>query len=353
MTTDLRARYQPELDLVSRIMSDEVTQVPWTHLEEVEKIIRDQMAREGKLARPLLALAVADALGARLDRVCAPAASLEFCYLAGLVLNDARGTSAERSDAPDAQAADAAATASMAINIASTIRSLAYHPIHRAETLGPGEKLSLHRELDRAATEHALGQSIDVGWHLGWYRSFEDFPYDQMIRWKTGSMFGCAAAMGARLANARPGVVEAARHIGGALGSLHQMIDDYLDVFGDEEHLQRPKYQDFRDRKMTGPVIVLLRALTSAGSHDDAERVAAAFSAGAQVPDWDWLAEMMGAHGVGEQMRGQFADQAKSIETQMSELSAGGDGSGLGMVLDLVVTPLQLPAPANGPAPGN
>ncbi len=350
MITDLRARYQPELDLINRIMSDEVTQVPWTHLEEIEKIIRDQMARETKFARPLLALAAADALGARLDRVCAPAASLEFCYLAGVVLDDARDAAPEP---PGAQGVNTTATASMAINVASTIRSLAYHPLHRAETLGPGEKLSLHRELDRAATEHALGQSIDVGWQLGWYRSYADFPYDQMIRWKTGSMFGCAAAMGARLANARPGVVEAARHIGGALGSLHQMIDDYLDVFGDEEHLQRPKYESFRARKMTGPVMVLLGTLSSTASHEDAERVEAAFYGGTHIADWDWLVEMMDARGIGELMRGQFADQATSIETQMSQLGAGGDASGLGMVLDLVVSPLRLPDPASEPAPGD
>ncbi len=342
MTTTPPARYQPELDLVNRIMSEEVAQVPWANMGEVEKIIREQLARQDPQLRPLLALAVADALGARLDRVCAPAASLEFHHLAALALDDVPGDSSVGSDAPAAHTAE---MTNLAINISSTMRSLAYHPIHRAESLGPGEKLSLHRELDRAATEVALGKSIDIGWQLGWYQTYADFPYDQMIRWKTGSMFGCAAAMGARVANARPAAVESARHLGGSLGALHQMVDDYLNVFGEDQYLRRPRYGDFRARKMSGPVVALLRRLTSADRQDEAKRVEAAFASGTDAGGWDWLVELMDAQGIGELLRGQFSDRARSIETHMSELCSGGDAAGLRMVLDLIVTPLRLPDP--------
>jgi octaprenyl-diphosphate synthase len=348
MIACLRARYQSELDLVNQLMSDEVSQWRWEGLREAERIIRDQLARKGKQLRPLLALIVGETLGARLDRVCAPAASVEFYHLAALVLDDVQDNSAVRRGAP---AVHTTATTSMAINIAGTIRSLAYHPIHRCETLRPGEKLGLFRELDIAATELVLGQSIDIGWHLGWYPSYAEFPYGQMIRWKTGSMFGCAAAMGARVADASAEVVDASRRLGVSLGALYQMADDYLDVFGEDRSMHRPKYEDFRGRKMSGPVILLLRTLMSAGCDEDATRVMAAFTNRVALDDWDWLVELMHEHRVGESLRGQCLGQAEALYEQIAEIGADGDQAGLRAILDLIIAPLQ--APIRTPAPGH
>jgi len=353
MITALRARYQTELDLIGQIMSDEVAQWQWANLPEAEKIIRDQLAHKGKLLRPLLALVTADALGGSPDRVCAPAASLEFYHLAALVLDDVQDNSTVRRGAP---AVHTTATTSMAINIASTIRSLAYHPIHRCETLGQQEKLRLHCELDRAATELVLGQSIDIGWHLGWYPSYGDFPYDQMIRWKTGSMFRCAAAMGALIADAGSADTDAARRLGESLGALYQRIDDYLDVFGDDQYLQRPRYEDFRGRKLSGPVLLLLHTLTSADCHKDAERIWTVFAGSAAMGDWNWLVALMDEHGIRELLGERLRHQVAAIHAQIDGLCTDGDPSGLRAIADLMAAPLRLQewapgAGCSGPAP--
>lgn len=63
--------------------------------------------------------------------------------------------------------------------------------------------------------------------------------------------------MGARTAGADPAEIRAARGFGVALGSLDQMIDDYLDLFGSGE-LRRVAFEDFQAGRMTGPVIRLL-----------------------------------------------------------------------------------------------
>lgn len=337
MIANLRARYQQEIDLVDQIMAAEVSHWQWRDLTEAELIIRDQLARKGKQLRPLLALSVGDALGARLDRVCAPAASLEFYHLAALVLDDVEDNSSVRRGTP---AVHTTATTSMAINIASTLRSLAYHPIHRSQKLSADEKLSLHRELDSAATELVLGQSIDIGWHLGWYQTQAEFPYDSMTRWKTGAMFGCAAAMGACVAGASPDVVDGARRLGVSLGVLYQVADDYLDVFGDDSQLRRPRYEDFRGRKMSGPVVALLHALSSAGRDEDAERVINVFTTKVPVDDWDWLIAMMDEHRVGEIIRSQFSERAETLAKEMADLFPGGDQDGLQAILELMTARL-------------
>lgn len=340
MIANLRARYQQEIDLVDQIMAAEVSAWQWSNLTEAELIIRDQLSRKGKQLRPLLALSVGDALGTRLDRVCAPAAGLEFYHLAALVLDDVEDNSSVRRGAP---AVHTTATTSMAINIASTLRSLAYHPIHRSATLSAQEKLSLHRELDTAATELVLGQSIDIGWHLGWYPTQAEFPYDSMTRWKTGAMFGCAAAMGACVAGASLDVVDGARRLGVSLGVLYQVADDYLDVFGDDSQLRRPKYEDFRGRKMSGPVVALLHALSAAGRDDDAERVINVLLAKVPVDDWDWLIAMMDEHRVGEIICGQFSEQAETLAKEMAGLFPDGDQNGLLAILELMTAPVLSP----------
>jgi octaprenyl-diphosphate synthase len=338
MTLDLRARYRMQLDLVDRIMSDELAAWEWHDLAEAERIIRDQLARKGKQLRPLLTMSVCDALGGRLESVCAPAASVEFYHLAALVLDDVEDNSPVRRGAPTVHTTS---TTSMAINIASTIRSLAYHPIHRCETLSAEEKLGLHHELDEAATKLVLGQSIDIGWHLGWYSTHAEFPYDSMLDWKTGAMFGCAAAMGARVAGASAAgasaaILDAVRRLGVSLGALYQVVDDYLDIFGDGSQLRRPKYEDFRGRKMSGPVVELLRELRSGGRDADVEHVLAVFTGRVSEDGWGWLVDLMCERRIGEIIRDQISERTSMLAKEIADLFPDGDQSGLLAILDVL-----------------
>ena len=118
------------------------------------------------------------------------------------------------------------ADTSTAINVAAFLRSSLYHAIHRSAVLSGDEKLVMRRQLDDAATRLVLGQSLDIGRHDGWFDAGRDFPYQRMVSWKTGSLFGCAAAMAAHAARLDDDRVSAARCDHGLVLSAIRPVPD-------------------------------------------------------------------------------------------------------------------------------
>lgn len=339
MPPDRPPRYHRELNRVCQIMLDELAFWDWRDLTPLESIVTGQIRRKGKQLRPRLALAVADHLGGSPERACAPAAGVEFYHLASLVLDDVQDNAEVRRGAPTVHTT---ATVSMAINAASLIRSLSYHAVHRCQKLSRDEKLTIHREIDDAATRLVLGQSIDIGWHLDWYPAAAAFPYQRMIEWKTGSMFGCAASVGAIAAGAGPAAVDAARDWGIALGSLYQSLNDYLDFFAPDGGLLRPGHEDFRQGKMSGPVVFLLDQIRSRSGQRQADLVSERLASQPQPRDWEWLVGLLEEHRVQESLRHSCLARAEALSRELTGISPAGHPAGLLGLLDAIVAPLHV-----------
>ena len=80
--------------------------------------------------------------------------------------------------------------------------------------------------------------------------------YFDMIEGKTAALFAAASELGAVVAE-RPAVECAAlRAYGAALGMAFQLIDDALDYAADEKALGKTVGDDFREGKITLPVMV-------------------------------------------------------------------------------------------------
>lgn len=305
--TSVRERYAMLLDALGQVMLAELQHWAWPEIGPLHRIVEGQVRHEGKRLRPMTALRFAELYGGDPHRVIGAAASVEFYHLAALVLDDVQDNSPVRRGL---HAVHTSSSVSTAINVAATIRSLSYHPIHRSPDLDTAEKQALHRELDETATRLVLGQSIDIGWHEGWYGSYLDFPYERMLQAKTGSLFGCAAAMGARIGGAAESAVDAAREQGTALGALYQYVDDYLDVFGRDGVLLRPSFEDFRAGKLSGPVVHLLHALHAAGRDSDADTVLDRLAGRSRPDSWDWLLALLREHNVEAAMGGDLSSRA-------------------------------------------
>lgn len=338
MLHDLQGKYAEYLAKMDDLMLDELARWRAGEIDRLWAVAHAQVKRHGKQLRPLLALAIADLLGGELDRAVAPAASVEFYHTAALILDDVQDNAETRRGEPTVSVTT---TPSTAINIALFVRSLSYHVISRCPNADAIGKLNLYRELDNAASHLIIGQSIDVGWHEGWYQSYLDLPYMRMIAGKSGSLFGCAAAMGACTAGADREVVGTAREYGTSFGVLYQMVDDYLDVFGDGTALRRPPYEDFREGKMTLPVIRLLSAIEKAGGKESIafvlRRIADDRSRGAA--DWEWLLALMREFAVAEQLRQELALRASELARPPCPPAGGGSAESLGRLVSLIVAP--------------
>jgi octaprenyl-diphosphate synthase len=84
--------------------------------------------------------------------------------------------------------------------------------------------------------------------------------YVEIASKKTASLFAASAECGALAGGGSPFAVKALRDFGTAFGIAFQMRDDLLDLTADEATLGKPVGNDLRERKMTIPLVLALRA---------------------------------------------------------------------------------------------
>lgn len=340
MLAVLRQQYASELAELDRIMSGELERWRSADIERLWSLTAAQLRRRGKQLRPLLSFMMADHLGGDPAAAIPAAASVEFYHVASLILDDVQDHAEVRRGEPTVSVS---AGASTAVNVALFVRSLSYHVVHQGTVQDVAQRLLIHQELDHAATQLILGQSIDIGWHEKWYESYREFPYQRMIEGKSGALFGCAAAVGACAAGASPDEVRAARDYGVLFGVLYQMVDDYLDVFGAEGVLRRPQFEDFREGKMTAPVICLLSALQDQGHEQEAALVLAGLSGhGPPAEGWGWLLALMGEHDVAGRLRKDICERASYLAEPALGSGPGRRADCFAGLAELILAPASL-----------
>lgn len=82
--------------------------------------------------------------------------------------------------------------------------------------------------------------------------------YISIIEGKTARPFEAGARVGSYLADATPGVMEAMGSYGMNIGIAFQIVDDILDITGDEAVLGKPQGNDIMDGKPTLPLIIAM-----------------------------------------------------------------------------------------------
>ena len=91
--------------------------------------------------------------------------------------------------------------------------------------------------------------------------------YFQVIRGKTAALFAAATEVGGVIASASEKEITALNAYGDALGVSFQIVDDLLDYGGASQSLGKNTGDDFRERKLTLPVI---KAIAKANSEERA-----------------------------------------------------------------------------------
>ena len=85
-----------------------------------------------------------------------------------------------------------------------------------------------------------------------------DRYYDRIYR-KTASLFRTASETGAVLSAASEGQIQALSGYGYNIGMAFQVVDDLLDILGDEAELGKPVGNDLRQGVLTLPSIMLMQ----------------------------------------------------------------------------------------------
>jgi octaprenyl-diphosphate synthase len=199
----------------------------------------------GKRLRPLLTIAAARLAGYRGSDHIKLAAAVEFIHTATLLHDDVVDVSALRRGK---------ITANVVWGNKSSVLVGDYLFSRAFQLMVEAGDLAVLDGLANASATIAEGEVLQLraANNLATTRS----DYLRVITAKTAALFAAAAESGAMIADASPELTEAMRTYGHDLGIVFQLVDDALDYSGRQAQMGKSVGDDFREAKVTLPVIV-------------------------------------------------------------------------------------------------
>jgi octaprenyl-diphosphate synthase len=242
----------PSLDPLFRLMSADLERVNTLIVERMHSPVAliPQLAGHivsagGKRLRPLLTLACARLCGYRGDRHVAIAAVVEFIHTATLLHDDVVDASELRRGR---DTANAVWGNKPAVLVGDFLFARAF------QLMVEDGSLKVLDILSRAASVIAEGEVHQLMTANDTATSEED--YLAVIEAKTAALFAAASRVGAVLAERPLDDEIALERFGQNLGIAYQLIDDMLDFSAREAELGKTVGDDFRDGKITLPIVI-------------------------------------------------------------------------------------------------
>jgi octaprenyl-diphosphate synthase len=257
VTQDARARPAPSaVDVLSARLADElrlVDEVIHTRMESGVAIIPSLASylidAGGKRVRPMITLAAARLIGRVETPAVLLAASVEFIHTATLLHDDVVDDSAlRRGKAPANRVWGNAAS----VLVGDFLFARAFDLMVEAGDLATLGVLA------RASTVIAAGEVMQLA-AAGKADTGLD-RYMAIIGAKTAALFAAAARVGAMAVGASPTEAAALDAFGQHLGLAFQLVDDALDYGGAADAMGKNIGDDFREGKVTLPVILAREA---------------------------------------------------------------------------------------------
>lgn len=250
------------LDELSAVLDSDMRQVNARILKCMEsdvalipRLARYLIAAGGKRIRPLLTLAGASIYEAPMEKVWPLAAAVEFIHTATLLHDDVVDESAERRGQ---KAANLIFGNKASVLVGDFLFSKSFQLMVECGSL---EILAI---LSDAAAVIAQGEVKQ----LTTANNIETplAAYMDVIESKTAALFAASCQIGPVLTEAGEEQAQAMRTYGMKIGNAFQIVDDILDYAADPQKWGKDIGDDFKEGKMTAPVIFALE------NADEAER---------------------------------------------------------------------------------
>ncbi|PIB23225.1 farnesyltranstransferase [Amylibacter kogurei] len=230
-----------EMNAVNQLIGKRMASENAPRIPEVTKHLVDA---GGKRLRPLLTLAAAKICGYDGPYHIHLAATVEFIHTATLLHDDVVDESAQRRGRP---------TANLLWDNQSSVLVGDYLFSRSFQLMVETGNLRVLDILANASATIAEGEVLQLTAAQN-LKTSED-TYFKVIRGKTAALFSAATQVGGVIANAPENHIEALFDYGDALGISFQIVDDLLDYSGVAASLGKNIGDDFRERKLTLPVI--------------------------------------------------------------------------------------------------
>ena len=197
----------------------------------------------GKRIRPILCMTGAEACGSEAEHAIAVAHAMEVFHNFSLVHDDIMDRADQRRGLPTVHKKWNEPTAILA---GDNLLVKAYESILAFQGEG---KDAILRLFSRTAAQVCEGQQDDMD--FAERNGVSEADYLHMIQNKTAVLLGCSLASGALVANAEDKIVQGLYDFAIAIGMSFQMMDDYLDAFGDASKTGKVSGGDIMEGKKT------------------------------------------------------------------------------------------------------
>ncbi len=229
---------------VNRIILDKAV----SDVELIPKLAHHLIDSGGKRLRPMLTIAAAKLCGYKGDGHIRLAATVEFMHTATLLHDDVVDESNLRRGKYSARKLWGNQAS---VLVGDFLLGQAFRMMVDVGSL-PALKI-----LSNAAAVIAEGEVMQLA--AAKHTSTTEDAYLSIINAKTAALFSAAAEVGAAIANRTTDEQAALRSYGKNLGIAFQLVDDALDYAGDSVRLGKSVGDDFREGKITLPVILSFR----------------------------------------------------------------------------------------------
>jgi len=214
------------------------------HAPRIPEVTAHLVDAGGKRLRPMMTLASARMCGYDGPYHVHLAATVEFIHTATLLHDDVVDESAQRRGRP---------TANLLWDNQSSVLVGDYLFARSFQLMTEPGSMPVMRILSNAAATIAEGEVLQLTAAQN-LATGEDI-YLQVVRGKTAALFSAAMEVGGVIAGADDATVKALFDYGDALGIAFQIVDDLLDYRGEPNATGKNIGDDFRERKLTLPVI--------------------------------------------------------------------------------------------------
>jgi octaprenyl-diphosphate synthase len=278
------------------------------HAPRIPEVTAHLVEAGGKRVRPMLTLASARLCGYEGDAHQKLAATVEFIHTATLLHDDVVDESGRRRGRP---------TANLLWDNKSSVLVGDYLFARAFQLMVETENLRVLNILSNAAAVIAEGEVLQLTAATNLATTEE--IYLQVVRGKTAALFEAACEVGGVIAGQPDAVVRALATYGDGLGIAFQMADDLLDWGGSGGEIGKNTGDDFRERKLTLPVI---RAVARADAAERAFWVRTIEKGDQHEGDLEEALSLLRSHGTLEETRDAAFGRAAAAQAALAALPA-------------------------------
>ncbi|PZO67162.1 MAG: polyprenyl synthetase family protein [Paracoccus denitrificans] len=293
------------------------------HAPRIPEVTAHLIEAGGKRLRPILTLAAARIFGYDGTHHQLLAATVEFIHTATLLHDDVVDESAQRRGRP---------TANLLWDNKSSVLVGDYLFARSFQLMTETGNMRALKVLSNASAVIAEGEVLQLT--AAQDLRTDEAIYLQVVRGKTAALFSAATQVGGLVAGATEDQLQALYDYGDALGIAFQIVDDVLDYGGATATIGKNVGDDFRERKLTLPVI---KAVAAADAEERAFWTRVIERGEQDDADLETALQIMARHGAIDAARRDALGWVATAKAALATLPPGEINDMLSDMADFVV----------------